>query len=334
MRLFLFLLFAAALTGCNSAPEGSTTHFSGNAMTIDYRITIAGALSHDQQQIIQGIVSGTFAEINTVYNKWNPNSEISRLNKLKAGEVSPISAQLEAFLHQVDEIVQISKGRFDPTIEPLQQLWKQKLALGSIPSDAEIQNVMPAVGWHKIHFNHGQFSKDHDLTSLDLGGIAKGLCVDLLVERLNRAGYPDLFVEWGGEIRASGQHPDKRPWHIFISRFGDTNPDNAIAHIDLHDQAIATSGDYLQNWRIERDGKTIIYFHILNPLTGYPLVATADSIASASVVAPTCVLADGLATVAMLFATPAEAHAWAAEVQAKHPQASFWIASKKVVGSQ
>ena len=36
-------------------------------------------------------------------------------------------------------------------------------------------------------------------------GIAKGWCVDAIVETLNAAGFPDVYVDWGSDIRASGQ---------------------------------------------------------------------------------------------------------------------------------
>ena len=170
-------------------------------------------------------------------------------------------------------MTELSEGRFDPTIEPLQKLWKEHLAQGTVPSKPQIDALLPAIGWNKIHLSKGKICKDHDLTSLDLGGIAKGYCVDLLVERLNANGYPSIFVEWGGEIRTSGQHPDNRPWTIFISRFGNPDPEKALAILTLRNQAIATSGDYIQQWKVQKEntGEEAVYFHIIDPLTGQPL---------------------------------------------------------------
>lgn len=321
---FASILLLLVLISCTSSSDKpSTTHFSGNAMTIDYRITIGSALSLEEQTKVRTIIRQTFNEVNDIYNKWNPNSELSKLNSLKAHQIAPLSPQLEYCLLLAQEIVALSKGRFDPTVEPLQNLWKQKLQRNTTPSSEEIALVTPALGWDKIHFGQGQFSKDHDSTSIDLSAIAKGLCVDFLVERLLAAKYPDLFVEWGGEVRASGQHPSKRPWHLFISRFEDRNPDNAIAHLDLQDQAIATSGDYLQQWTV--DG--ITYFHIFDLQTGFPLISKDDNIASASVVARTCAFADGLATTAMLL-SPEEAQIWAEEIEAQFPGVHFLLTTK------
>lgn len=319
----LLLLLGSCKTNHLSSP---VTQFAANVMTIDYRILIGDPLTNDQKNKVQKTIQTTFEEINTIFNKWNPDSELSRLNRLKAGEVVPISAELESFLQKTDQIVRLTEGRFDPTIEPLQQLWKQKLLQQQEPTESEIAEILPAIGWDKIHVSDGQFYKDHDRTALDLGGIAKGYCVDLLVERLNDLGLPDVYVEWGGEIRASGQHPEHRPWHIYISRLDDSLPQHALAHLDLVNQGIATSGDYLQNWTVSNGKKT--YFHIFDPKTHRPLVMTDTSIASATVLAPSCMLADGLATAAMMFPSIKEAQEWAVSIKQRYPEIQFWWFSR------
>lgn len=297
-------------------------------MTINYRILIGHPLSSSDKKSLSKIIKDTFDEVNQIYNKWNPNSELSKLNKLKAHTPVEISAELEKFLHLTDKIVQLTEGRFDPTIEPLQSLWKKYLDLGTIPSEEEIQSLKQVIGWNNIHFDHGLFYKDYDETGLDLGGIAKGYCVDLLVMRLNQNGFDNVFVEWGGEIRASGIHPDKRPWTIFISRLNNTNPEDALAIVSLQNQAIATSGDYLQNWTVENESELKTYFHIIDPILMKPLVSSSQSIASASVLAPTCVLADGLATAAMMFPTSDAAQLWANKMIEQYPALNFWLISR------
>lgn len=323
---FIFILpLLIFFSGCEQESSQKTTLFSDNMMTIDYHIIIGEYLTDMKKEQVQKIISQTFSSIDLIFNKWNPSSEVSKLNQLKANEIIPISSSLEKFLLETQEIVEISGRRFDPTIEPLQKLWKKRLSEGSIPSDNELRTIMPAIGWDKIHFGNGLFYKDHDLTSIDLGGIAKGLCVDWLVENLVASGYKNVYVEWGGEIRTHGSHPNQRPWNIYISRLEDMNPAHAIEHISLINQAVATSGDYLQNWQVKQDGKAVTYFHILDPQTGRPLVAKGNSIASATILAPTCMLADGLATTAMIFPTVEAAAEWLEEVKKVYPSIQFWL---------
>jgi thiamine biosynthesis lipoprotein len=314
-----------------------TTAFSGDAMTMHYKILIGETLSKNQITKIKEIIQKTFAAIDTTFNKWNPNSELSKLNSQKSGITTALSPDLLRLFKETDPIVALSKGKFDPTIEPLQALWKLKLEKGTIPTEAEIQTIAPAIGWDKISFTDGQFTKSNDFTKLDFGGIAKGLSVDILVERLTATGFSNLYVEWGGEIRVTGKHPQGRPWTVYISRLGDTDPDNAIATLHLEDQAIATSGDYLQNWTVkfsrnegdEKESKPVTYFHIFDPVTLRPIEASHTSVASVSVVAPSCAMADGLATIAMMFPTVSEATLWAEEIKERFPDVSFWIVSRE-----
>lgn len=338
--IYLFLSLAL-LAGCQSKDEqkvvsqpDQTTVFTGSKMTIDYKIIVGQQLDAQQIKHISNHIDAVFQEVDLVYNKWNPKSELSTLNAAKADVEIAISHKLEKLLLETDLIVSLSEGRFDPTIEPLQQLWKTKLEAGIVPNAAELAEIAPAIGWDKIQFGNGKFIKAHDKTQIDLGGIAKGYCVDLLIERLNQQGYPHVYVEWGGEIRTSGKHPQERPWTIFISRLGDTDPSRAITTFALEDRAIATSGDYLQNWSVREsspEGKsaTTTYFHIFDPKTLQPLTSSYTSIASASVAASTCAFADGLATTAMMFASLAEAEAWAERIGEQYPEITFWLISRE-----
>ena len=295
-------------------------------MTMNYKIIIENQL--ENKASVQEVILKTFDEIDAIYNKWNSNSEISALNRLEKKTIVPISKELEFFLTETKKLVFLSNGLFDPTIEPLQKLWKEHLKINTVPSEIEIEAKMQVVGFDKIHFENGLFYKDFDETSLDLGAIAKGYTVDLLASRLNDLGYENTFIEWGGEIKATGKHPENRPWHIFISRFQNTNSEDAIAHIDLEDEAIATSGDYLQNWTVGKDQAKKTYFHIIHPKTGYLAEIKENSIASTSVIAKSCLVADALATTLMLFDDTDEATKWIESVKEHYDGIKVWIVTR------
>lgn len=324
-KLFL-LLPLVVLLGCQ-ANSDRVESFSGTAMTIPYNIKVGRGLSRIDRKNVEGIISSTFDEINRIHNKWNPQSELSKLNSLPAGEKKILSNELKRLFVLADKVVVIGGGRFDPTIEPVQKLWRKYLEAGATPSEKEIFELKRVVGWSKIHFSEGVFWKDEEGMLIDFGAIAKGYCVDLIVERLNAENFADVYVEWGGEIRATGKHPENRPWNIFICKPNDTNPDNALAFVSLADQSIATSGDYLQSWTVfsGKDRRATTYHHIIDPLTCTALTQKKHAICSASVLASTCAFADGLATVALLFNDLDEARKWAEEVQQEYPEVVFWF---------
>jgi thiamine biosynthesis lipoprotein len=126
--------------------------------------------------------------------------------------------------------------------------------------------------------------------TLDLSSIAKGYGVDQVAAVVRRAGFADFIVEIGGEVYAAGSRRGGGPWRVGINRpRSDASPDEVYRVAPLRDAAFATSGGY-RNF-FARDG--VRYSHILDPRTGRPV---ANGVVSVSVRAPTCTLADGLAT--------------------------------------
>lgn len=266
-------------------------------MTMPYCIQIGNSLSDQEKVKVESIILSVFSDVHHIFNNWNSQSEISHLNQLEAYEPCPVSPELLKFLECIDQIVDLTEGRFDPTIGLVQQVWKNHLHQKMVPSHDQIQDLLSTVGWKKIHLEKGFFWKEISQTAIDLGGIAKGYAVDLFIERLREAGYPNLFVEWGGEIRTLGHHPDKRAWRVGIYGLSE--------HIELKNEAIATSGSYLQNWTIHGQN----YTHIIDPRTSLPLSNTPFS--SITVIAPTCTEADAIATALMLFSSVEEITKWA-----------------------
>ena len=233
------------------------TTFNGTAMTINYHVDVGQKLTGEEKSRCEKIIKSSFSEIDEIYNKWNPQSELSQINQARSGKKIKVSKKLINFLQKCDHFVTLSNGRFDPTIEPIQALWKKQLEQNREPTEQEIEKLRPAIGWDKLIIEPDGVTKKHPLTQLDLSAIAKGYAIDLITERLNAIGLHDLFIDWGGEIRATGNHPQGRHWTVYIANLNDTNPENALAYTPLIDQSIATSGDYLQQWTvIHTDGTT------------------------------------------------------------------------------
>lgn len=297
-------------------------------MTVPYRLLVGQQLSAAERREISAILASVFDEVDKIYNDWNPDSELSQLNILGAKEPRTLSPQLERLLLKVEEMVRLTEGRFDPTVSALQKLWRSHLEEGRIPTEEALEALRPSVGWNKIHIEGGRFWKEHAQTRLDLGGIAKGYCVDLMLERLANAGYRHCYFDWGGEIAAKGQHPSRRPWSAFISSLGSPDPSKAVATLSLSEHAVATSGDYMQYWVVDEGGRSMSYFHIVDPRTQRPLELKPGSIASVSVLDNNCMRADALATATMIFSDPQEAQSWVRHLQKTHPHLSVWIVTR------
>lgn len=249
----------------------------------------------DGKNGVEKIIEEVFEQIDLVYNNWNPNSEISKFNRSGANCPMLLSSELATFLNRVDKIVSLSEGRFDPTVDPLQKLWKCALQCGIIPDNHDLAAAKQGVGWSKIHLTDNLIFKENSATTIDLSGVAKGHGVDLLALRLQEAGFQHILVNWAGELRAIGMHPKKRAWKIAILG-GQT--------VELQDESIATSGSYLQQWSI--DGST--YTHLIDPFEKKPL--SFAPLLSTSVALEDCATADAIATALMLFSSQEEALKW------------------------
>jgi thiamine biosynthesis lipoprotein len=115
---------------------------------------------------------------------------------------------------------------------------------------------------------------------LDLGAVAKGLAVDAAARELEP--FSDFAIDAGGDLYLAGCNPQGAPWSVGIRH--PRREGELIDSLRVSNQAVCTSGDY------ERPR------HILDPRRGEP----AGSVASATVVAPTAMLADALATAAFV----------------------------------
>lgn len=292
-----------ALSGCSS----QLTVIEGEQMTMPYRIVIGCSLSSREVTALHKELTSVFTLIDTVYNNWNPSSELSKINRAPAQQPLPISTDLLDFLKQVEQFHLISEGKFDPTLGNLKSLWLLHLKNHTLPSESTWQELHRHSGWRQISIDVSQktLTKATPDVHIDLCGAVKGFAVDKLSQVCTKF-CTNHYVEWGGEIKVSGQHPSKRPWRIASS----STPEI----LELHDIAVATSGTHYQKWSVNGH----VYTHILNPETGYPLEAHRDPISSVTILHPSCAFADAMATALMTFPSKEEALAWAKE---KHIQA-------------
>jgi thiamine biosynthesis lipoprotein len=122
---------------------------------------------------------------------------------------------------------------------------------------------------------------------LDLGAVAKGLAIDMAARELSR--LEDYSIDAGGDVYVAGCNPDGALWTVGIRH--PRSDDQLIDSLRVTNQAVCTSGDYERRIAGE-DGA----HHIFDPRTG----ASADALASVTVVAPTAMVADALATAAFV----------------------------------
>jgi thiamine biosynthesis lipoprotein len=217
-----------------------------------------------------------FRQVEATCSRFDAASELRRLTPGKASVASPMLFEAVRFALRVAEE---TGGAFDPT------LGSRMVAHGydrhyvtheacDVPGsdDASFRDVV-------VDARRNTILLKRPLT-LDLGAVAKGLAVDAAARELQP--YRDFVIDAGGDIYFGGLNPRGEPWHAGVRH--PRARDALIDRFDVSDRAVCTSGDY------ERGA------HILDPRDGN----AAHSVASATVVAPSAMLADALATAAFV----------------------------------
>lgn len=274
--------------------------FAGPTMGTRYAISLAPASPSPawppDVAAVQRKVDERLAEINRLMSTYDPNSELSRFNRYESDDwfdVSPETAQVVA---AGLEIAERSAGAFDPTVGPIVNLWGFGPGKGRIepPTDEAIAAALETVGYRKVSVRlvPPALKKSAPGVYLDLSGIAKGYGSDSVSELLAEIGFANSMVEIGGEVRARGHKPDGSAWRIGIEEPDDRRR-GIHAAVPVEDAGLASSGDY-RNY-FEFDG--VRYSHTIDPTTGRPVRHQA---AAVSIIAPTAMEADGLATAVLV----------------------------------
>jgi len=279
------------VTSCvsNSASWHET---SGAVWGTEYHIKYRADKSLDDTII------STMRSVESAVSAFDPGSEVSRVNRGEPVRVSPMFTEVFVESKRISEL---SSGAFDPTVAPLVNLWgfgykKDGHAdAGTEPSAEDIRAALALVGISGCRINErGYVEKVNAATEFDFSAIAKGYGVDCVGAALSAAGATDFIVEIGGEVVVKGVNPSGYKWRVQIDRPDvSTLEHSQLRVIGLSAGGVATSGNY-RNYRLMNDGRRV--GHTISPLTGRPVETSTLSV---TVAAPTCMMADGLATACM-----------------------------------
>jgi thiamine biosynthesis lipoprotein len=291
------LIVAIGLSGCDKAPTPEPLlELSGSTMGTSYHIKLVaqspGLPETASIEDLQSRIDQRLATINGMMSTYRPDSDLSLFNASDQTDWIPVPAPLIGVVETAQTISVMSKGMFDVTVGPLVELWGFGPGERTTqpPDTEQIEKALENVGYKKlaVQVNPPALKKTVPGLHLDLSAIAKGYAVDQIAELLEQSGFERYLVEIGGELRANGHKSGGRPWRVAIER-PDPSGRSVQSIIELRNQAMATSGDY-RNF-FEHDGQR--YSHTIDPTSGQ---SVRQRLASVTVLADECMIADGLAT--------------------------------------
>lgn len=289
MGLAIFLL------GCSEQKSTDEVLFSGRTMGTTYHMKVVDfALSEEDKVIIQTEIDKKLELVNDQMSTYRPNSELSLFNKSAIVEDFRVSAATRKVVVEAIRLNQLTSGALDVTVGPLVNMW----GFGpdnrpeKVPSAAELELIKARIGIDKLAVTEHGLSKTIDGLYVDLSAIAKGYGVDVIADYFAELGIKNYLVEIGGELRVNGLNSRHVSWQVAVEK--PTLESQGVQQvIAVGDNAIATSGDYRNYY--ELDGQR--FAHTIDPVTGSPIN---HKLASVTVVHPSSMTADGLATALMV----------------------------------
>lgn len=284
-------------------PKTATELLEGRSMGTGWRVTLDGPVP--ERDRLHAECQATVDLVDRQMSTWKPDSDLMRLNAAPLGEWVALPPELLFVLKTGLQVSHLTDGAFEMNLGDAVRAWG---FIDTAPSLAAIRAASAAprvAATRALELGNGCARATATL-SLDLSGIAKGYAVDRLADLMTARGLTHALCEIDGELRATGPRRDGSPWSVAVQ---DPTADAAHSVFSLSDGAIATSGDY-RHFVTVRGARLS---HTMDPKRGAPLV---DAPASVTVLAPTCMMADAMATALMVMGPKAAAFATTHGIQA------------------
>ena len=262
----LLLIFFLLLCGCGSqsVPLSRTGFFFDTVIGITL-------YDSDSEELLDECFS-LAAKYENMLSKTKENSDLWNINHARGASVT-VSDDTIAVLNAALSYAALSEGAVDPTIGSVNKLWSftdESNASGIpshlIPAPDRLQKALSHVDYRCISISGTSVTLSDPEAELDLGFIAKGYIADRIKAYLVSEGVKSAIINLGGNVLTIGHKPDGTSFHVGIKQpFSDDGTTAFTLAAD--DISIVSSGIYERFFKA--DG--IIYHHILDTKTGYPI---------------------------------------------------------------
>jgi len=282
------------MVACQPSVNEKVYLIEGEAQGSTYHIKYIAERDENLKPAIDSILQVIDRSMST----YRPDSAISKINQGDTTVV--VDEHFRKVFEASQQIWQESEGLFDPTVGVLVNAWgfgKQKISEADLPTDKKIDSLRKYVGFDKVALTEKNLIKKRYTEILfDFNAIAQGYTSDVVANYLSARGIKNYIVEIAGEMYLKGKNTvEDKSWTIGVENpLKPLDDRDLVATIQFTNQGLATSGNYRKVWTDSNGRK---YVHSINPLTGR---ATQSDVLSATVVAPSTMLADGYATMFMV----------------------------------
>lgn len=288
MKRFISLLIVISISftllcGCSDNKSEERINKTGFLFDTVVTITLYG---EGKEQLLEDCF-----EIGEKYEQMLSRTiESSEINQINQANGTPVTVSDETLelLKKGLEYCELSGGVFDITIAPASTLWDFKSDTPALPDDILLTEAISHVDYHTIQIDGNQVWLEDENAAIDLGGIAKGFIADKLKEYLVSKGETSAIINLGGNIQSIGVKPDGTKYQFGI-QYPFKLQGEVIDAVSVEDSSMVSSGIYERYFKID----DVLYHHILDPATGYPVE---NNLLSVTILSPLSVDGDGLST--------------------------------------
>ena len=277
---------------------------TGKTMGTDYVVKVSRFPENVEWSEMTTIIQSRLNALEEMMSSHRHGSEVSRFNaSTDTNDWFRVSSEVARVVDEAQKIAKLTGGAFDITIAPLVTHWgfgvhaghRQNRSFEELRSSA--LQIKEYTGYEKleVRLDPPALKKAIPELEIDLSGIAKGFAVDCIAELLEYRNITDYLIEVGGEVRAQGKRGNDLDKHWLVGIEKPTKDFTGLQQsFPLHDQSLATSGNYHQSAMIG----TQRISHIIDPRSGLPTEWNegVPSLASVAVLASSGTQADAWAT--------------------------------------
>lgn len=286
-----FIGISAVVAGASliapAARAGACGTYTWNGVALGAEASLT--LQHPDEAQAKAAIADCLAEVarlELIFSLHRTDSALSRLNRDGSLEEAP--ADLRVLLARSLWLAQHTAGAFDPTVQPLWELFAQHFNRPGATPEGPTQDAIAAardrVGWQHIDMSGAGIALGKPGMAITLNGIAQGYITDKVGDLLRARGFAHVLVNLGEQL-ILGPKWDGEAWTAGIANPHEGGP--FLLRLPLSQGALATSGGY--GCRFDEAGR---FTHIFDPRTGQ----TGATWESMSVVAGSATEADGLST--------------------------------------
>lgn len=257
----------------NALPEMTEVRLAQYVMGTVVEIMLFPLCGEDHARDAAARALREFERIETVFSRFDPSSELSRVNSQAADHWVAVSDDFFTLTARGLQYSRHSARAFSITLQPLVRLWERAAETGRLPRQRVIASMLDLCDPAGVVLDAARRSIRFKFPgmSLNFDGLAKGYAVDRARAILAGQGFTRALVDAGSSSIAAICSDSL--WHPTIRHPGDSG--RVVARVLLDRPALSTSGTGERGFTIGEHW----YSHVIDPSSGLPVEQLASATA-------------------------------------------------------